>query len=112
MKSIFFILLFSTLLAKPPSQNATLNAISPDNNNKKHGTLQNSLDNWLQNDWEPTQKKIEEKKSTPKKSQESNESFKLQTYVDRWEAYNKEKTKEPKKASHVEKLKTLPVIGK
>ena len=96
------------LIAKPPSQNSALNAVSPSGTHA-NGSMQNAFDDWLKDDWEPTQKKIQEKE----KKKESNSSrFKLQNYVDKWEKYNKEKALEPKKASHKEMLDTLPVIGK
>ena len=119
MKSIFLVLIFIiTLLAQVPSQNRALNSISPNFTIKKHDTnLQKSLDTWLKDDWEPTQKKIDsDKKALQEKEKEkekdNNSSFKLQTYVDKWSEYNKEKAKEPKKASHIEMLNALPAIGK
>ena len=104
-----------TLLAQAPSQNSALKDISPSGTEKKsNSAMQNSLDNWLKEDWEPTQKKIEaEEKVSHVEGKENNDSnFKLQTYVNKWEKYNKKKAKEPKKASHAEMLNTLRVIGK
>lgn len=47
---------------------------------------------------------------------EDNEPFTLQKYVDKWKSYldKKEKLNEgkPKEASHIEMMKTLPVVGK
>jgi hypothetical protein len=115
MKSIFLVLIFIiTLLAQPPSQNGALNSISPSSHTKEHdNSLQKSLDSWLKDDWEPAQKKVKsEKKVLHVKEKEDNSTFKLQTYVDKWSQYNKEKASEPKKPSHVEMINSLPAIGK
>jgi hypothetical protein len=111
MKKIFTLGLCSiALMAQPPSQNSALNAISPDSNYKHKNTkMQNSLDSWLEDEWKPTQEK--EEKVTKNEKKEDNSSFKLQNYVDKWSAYNKEKEKEPKKESHLDKINSLPVIG-
>ncbi len=104
MKIIFIVLVsFITLIAESPSKNSALNTISPTNSSKKSDyALQKSLDNWLKNDWEKKELHVE-KNST---------DFKLQDYVDKWVIYNRQKASEPKKASHVKMLNSLPVIGK
>jgi hypoxanthine phosphoribosyltransferase len=109
MKKIILALTFIvSLYAQTPSQNSALNSISPSSTEKKsNGAVQKSLDSWFKKDWEPTQKKIE-----VKEKENNDSSFKLQTYVNKWEKYNKERASQPKKASHVEMLHTLPVIGK
>ncbi|MEA1919434.1 MAG: hypothetical protein U9N52_06290 [Campylobacterota bacterium] len=118
MKNLIYtsLLLANTLLfAQTPSQNSQLNAVSPSKASQKSDAyLQKSLDSWFQEDWEPAQKKsASEKEALHVKKKESNEShFKLQNYVKKWEDYNKQKASEPKKASHVEMLNTLPAIGK
>lgn len=124
MKTVIFtstLLLNALLYAQAPSQNPQLNAISPSGTAKKEGLMQNSLDSWLENDWEPTQEKLDKKEkahsSASAKPLEHNatqeeDPFKMQTYVDKWKRYNKEKENEPKSPSHVEKINALPAIGK
>jgi hypothetical protein len=125
MKTIIFIstmLLNALLCAQTPSQNPQLNAISPSGTSKKsEGFMQNSLDTWLQNDWEPTQEKLDSEEKVLSTSIEKplelnatqeESPFKLQTYVDKWKRYNKEREKAPKSPSHVEKINALPAIGK
>lgn len=47
---------------------------------------------------------------------EDNTPFTLQKYVDRWKTYHEAKAKmnegKPKEPSHVEMMKSLPVVGK
>ena len=47
---------------------------------------------------------------------EDNTPFTLQKYVDKWKVYHENKAKmnegKPKEPSHIEKMKSLPVIGK
>lgn len=125
MKTVIFtaiVLLNALLYAQTPSQNPELNTISPSGTSQKsEGFMQHSLDTWLHNDWEPTQKKADNDEkmhsSSSAKSLEHNttqeeDPFKLQTYVDKWKRYHKEKEKEPKSPSHVEKINALPAIGK
>ena len=111
MRTVSVLLIFViSLMAKPPSQNRALNSISPSNNAEKKGTLQNSLDSWLKDDWEPTQK--ETKKESLHVKEDDNSSFKLQNYVDKWKRYSEKKASKPKKPSHVEMINSLPVIGR
>ena len=119
-----------------PSQNSALNSISKSTAaTDKKGAMQNSLDNWLSTDWEPTvskdpkiqkkyMKKVEER-STKEKSQNSDtesisktnyvekedKPFTLQEYVDKAEAYMKAKPNDYEH-SNVKKVESLPVIGK
>ena len=124
----------------PPSQNNALNSISNSNAAKeKKGIMQESLDSWLQDDWLPTIQKDKnirkkymkvEKKESPQtqliESQETNKTkespattyvektdkaFTLQEYVDKAEAYMKEKPNNYEE-SNVKKLESLPAIGK
>ncbi len=116
MKSILLSsTLVFTLFAQAPSQNSALKSISPSGSQKNTpSAIQNSLDSWLRDDWEPAQKKNQEKEKSlhVKEKEKNSSSFKLQSYVNKWEKYNKEKASEPKKPSHVEMINSLPAIGK
>lgn len=99
-----------------PSQNSSLNAVSPNTaSQSKGGAMQSSLDSWLKEDWMPNS--VTPSSSDLIRGSISNEKpFTLQSYADKWKAYheNKEKMDEgkPKEASHVETLQKMPVIGK
>jgi hypothetical protein len=119
-----------------PSQNSALNNISKSSAAKeKKGAMQNTLDNWLHDTWEPTvskdpeiqkkyMKKVE-KTSTKEKSHNSDSQnisktnyvekedkpFTLQEYVDKAKAYMKAKPNDYEH-SNVKKVESLPVIGK
>ena len=113
-----------------PSQNSSLNAVSPNTATaSKGGAMQNSLDSWLKEDWIPNSKakitttssSTSEGSSTASASTDTTvvtdeKPFKLQDYADKWKVYheNKEKMNEgkPKEASHIETLQNMPVIGK
>ena len=90
------------------TKNEALNKVSPINQNRNDGTMQKSLDKWLETDWTPTVQKDEKIKKV-----DANESrnFTLQEYVDKAVAYSKNKpaSTEP---SNVEQLNKMPVIGK
>lgn len=98
-----------------PSQNSSLNAVSPNTaSQSKGGAIQSSLDSWLKEDWMPNS--VTPSSSDLIRGSISNEEpFTLQSYADKWKAYheNKEKMDEgkPKEASHVETLQKMPVIG-
>lgn len=99
-----------------PSQNSSLQAVSPNTATaSKGGAMQSSLDSWLKEDWMPNS--VTPSSSDSIRGSISNEEpFILQSYADKWKAYheNKEKMNEgkPKEASHVETLQKMPVIGK
>jgi hypothetical protein len=113
-----------------PSQNSSLNAISPNTAAaSKGGAMQSSLDSWLKEDWIPNSKVTAATTSssvpqgTPSASNTTDTTvvtdekpFTLQSYADKWKVYheNKEKMNEgkPKEASHIETLQKMPVIGK
>jgi oligoribonuclease NrnB/cAMP/cGMP phosphodiesterase (DHH superfamily) len=113
-----------------PSQNSSLNAVSPNTAAaSKGGAMQNSLDLWLKEDWVPNSTAEEQastsslaegtfKVSTSKETVvvTDEKPFTLQSYADKWKVYheNKEKMNEgkPKEASHIETLQNMPVIGK
>ncbi|MFT7861116.1 MAG: hypothetical protein ABXS93_09330 [Sulfurimonas sp.] len=113
-----------------PTQNNELNSVSPTSSNKKAGLMQNSLDNWLKNDWEPTveqdptiQKKymkeeaveVKEQNNTAKQevkyTEKEDKPFTLQEYVDKAAAYQKAKPNDYNN-SNVKKMESLPAIGK
>ena len=97
-----------------PSQNSSLNAVSPNTaSQSKGGAMQSSLDSWLKEDWIPNS--VTPSSSDSIRGSISNEEpFTLQSYADKWKAYheNKEKMNEgkPKEASHIETLQNMPVI--
>jgi len=109
-----------------PSQNSALNSISP-TKEKTDGWMQNSLDSWLKDDWEPkvsNDKKIQEKYMETKIIRDANGSsekvefvekddkgFTLQEYVDKIKAYVDSKKDDKKEESHADKMKSMPVIG-
>lgn len=113
-----------------PSQNESLNVISPSGKQQKAGAMQHSLDSWLKDDWEPTVKKdetirkkymkekvVETEKTNGKKKtkvvyeEDNNKSFTLQEYVDKAAAYRKAHPNDYEH-SNVKKLEAMPVIGK
>lgn len=126
----------------PPSQNSSLNTVSPNTAAaSKGGAMQSSLDSWLKEDWMPNsvtpsssdsirgsisneeldsrlhgndKKEITTNSVASKPANEK--PFTLQGYADKWKAYheNKEKMNEgkPKEASHIDAVNALPVIGK
>ena len=138
MRLTLLIMISSLLLAGcatnatvSPSQNSSLNTLSPNTAaQSKGGAMQNSLDSWLKEDWMPnnTAKSSTAQSSAPKADSSASIStdttvvtnekklFTLQSYADKWKAYheNKEKMDEgkPKEPSHIETLQNMPVIGK
>ena len=69
--------------------------------------MQQSLDNWLKNDWTPTVEKDEKIKEI---NEDKERSFTLQEYVDKAVIYSNESNSSTEK-SHVEEMKSLPAIG-
>lgn len=111
-----------------PSQNCSLNAVSPSTSSHQSGAMQQALDNWLKEEWIPatnttpivtTIKNEDDTVTTttqPVTSEsEKEEPFTLQRLADKWKVYheNKAKMKEgkPQEPSHAESLKAIPVIG-
>lgn len=107
----------------PPSQNSTLQSVSPSTTAvSKGGAMQRGLDGWLKEEWVPlTASNVSPKENTTAPSTtisettEENTSFSLQHYADKWKTYHENKNKmnegKPKEASNIEKLEKLPVIG-
>lgn len=114
----------------PPSQNPSLQAVSPNTAAaSKGGAMQSSLDSWLKEDWIPNSTTgvstapASLSKGNPAATTSTDtvvvsdeKPFTLQGYADKWKAYheNKEKMNEgkPKEASHIDAVNALPVIGK
>jgi len=98
-----------------PSQNPSLNAVSPSvtATSQSDGAMQKSLDTWTEEEWTP---KTEGNSTVQEMHEDDNSSFTLQKYVDKAGVYLDEKEKEeagkPKQPSHVEKMESMPVIGK
>ena len=90
-----------------PSQNPQLNNISG-YKVQKRGYLQEHLDKWFRDEWDPTVKKVDE---TYKKNKQVNNRFTLQEYVDKAVLYHKKHPLD-ENASYYNKLNHLPVIGK
>jgi hypothetical protein len=114
-----------------PSQNGTLNALSPSVTAvSEGGMMQHSLDSWLKEEWSPMTTPPEPIVQTKTQSDTNlsttpvsavatptdEEPFTLQKYVDKWKMYHENKSKaeetQPKEPSHTESLKNMPVIGK
>lgn len=90
-----------------PSQNRALNEISPNMQSKNSGHMQHALDNWLKSDWTPS---VEKDESIKKKNEDESRDFKIQEYVDKMAAYNKEHNSSDTH-SHKKKISSMPVIG-
>lgn len=91
-----------------PTKNEALNKVSPLNQNRPDGSMQKSLDHWLETDWTPTVQKDEKIK---KVDANENRNFTLQEYVDKAVTYSKNKPNS-NESSGVNNLSKLPVIGK
>ncbi len=76
------------------------------------GSLQKSLDTWIEKEWEPA---FKDNKEQELKDEKAKESFNLQHYIDKAKIYmdkkEEEKLGKPQEPSHHEKMKKLPVIG-
>lgn len=105
-------LLFLTSCSKVgganPSQNEALKSISGVQEKKESGSMQKSLDSWLEKTWTPSIQKDENMK---KIDENKERDFKLQEYVDKMNIYNKENNSSSDN-SHAKKLDSLPVIGR
>jgi len=98
-----------------PSQNPSLNAVSPSVTaaSEGDGDMQKGLDTWTEEEWTP---KTEGNRTAQEINEDDNSTFTLQKYVNKTGVYLDEKEKEkagkPKQPSHVEKMESMPVIGK
>lgn len=136
-----------------PSQNSSLNAVSPSGTaTSQGGVMQRSLDSWLKEEWTPLTTNVPTVKTvtapdgtvvqtkteatqvvttttTPEGkifttteatamiAQPVDETpFTLQKYADKWKAYHQNQAKlnegKQKETSNVEKLESMPAIGK
>ena len=127
--ALFVISLLIGCTSKPlvsPSQNNELSNITNSNKTLKNGYMQNSLNSWLKNDWEPTihiKEKKEIQENTPVivkedviiekniKVKKESDSFTLQKYVDKASIYMKANETD-KNNAHYKKIGSLPAIGK
>lgn len=96
-------------VSKTPDKSLRMNGITETSITKKSYFMQNLLDDWLENDWEPTVKKDEEIQK--KYEDNKTKSFTLQEYVDKIGAYQKAKPNDYN-TSHQHQMDALPVIGK
>lgn len=134
-----------------PSQNTSLNAVSPSGTaTSQGGAMQRSLDSWLKEEWTPITAPTVTTKTAPDGTtiqtktdatqivttttapdgkvvtttaavsavaQPADETpFTLQKYADKWKVYHENKAKmnegKPKEVSNVQKMESMPVIGK
>lgn len=112
----------------PPSQNSSLQAVSPNTAAASEGgAMQRSLDAWLKEKWTPltAPKAVQQSKENTSKSvevastaskAEDEKPFTLQNFADKWKVYHENEAKmnegKPKEASHIDAVNALPVIGK
>ena len=114
------LLIFSGCVTTPtvaPSQNSELLNISPNKTaTTSGGAMQNALDRWLKEEWEPLTRSTPDEQNSSASEKGAATSSGLQKYVDKWKVYhdNKEKidASKPKEISNIEKLESMPVIGK
>ncbi len=127
--------------APTPTKNTALSSVSPTSATKDGGFMQHSLDGWLKDDWTPTVEKdptirkkymkAEKQESVSKSNtlegstedsassieqkttyvEDKDRNFTLQEYVDKAGAYMKAHEND-KTESNVQKMNSLPVIGK
>lgn len=112
-----------------PSQNKALNSISPSttasDEHEEHRYMQKNTNAWIENEWEPltegntTTTKEDNLTTVPENNMTSSDDINstgLQYYVDKAEIYfeNKEKrdANKTKAPSHVDKINSMPGIGK
>jgi len=124
-----------------PTKNKALSSVSPTSATKDGGFMQHGLDNWLKDDWTPTVEKdptirkkymkAEKQESVSKSNtledatesstssieqettyvEDKERNFTLQEYVDKAGAYMKAHENDNIE-SNVEKMNSMPVIGK
>lgn len=131
-----------------PSQNQALNSVAG-KKEKQSGYMQQALDNWLKNEWEPVVtgaeaptgetrvklvpnedgsaklvesetgvvlkelsiEQVEKQKEVQSKYKQEDRAFTLQEYVDKMSVYNSTHVTDEEN-SHVNKISSMPVIGK
>ena len=97
----------SSKVIENPSQNSALNNVSS-SHKEKGGSMQESLDNWLEKEWTPAVEKSEEIKE---KNVDKSRDFTIQEYVDKATVYISENNNTYEN-SHGKKISSMPVIGK
>ncbi len=107
--SLFLLSACSIQTTASPSQNSALNTISTSTADTQKGSLQKTLDDFLENDWDKTMQK--DKKIQKKYSKKKERNFTLQEYVDKATAYKKAHPSDYEH-SNVHKLESMPIIGK
>lgn len=114
-----------------PSQNTKLQTVSPNSAEVgEDGPMQRALDRWLKEEWTPLTegekvtttktmpdgKVVVEEKTIEVSKADTNETFTLQKFVDKWKVYQENKEKmnagKPKDPSHIDMLNRMPLIGK
>lgn len=105
----------SALKEGPGAGIAWSSTYKQDKKTKGKGAMQQSLDSWLEEEWNPT---FENDAEQAKKEEAAKKHFTLQHYYDKRIKYlesEEEKQKasgKPKEPAHYEKMESLPVIGK
>jgi hypothetical protein len=103
----------SALKEGPGSDIAWSSTYKKNKSTEGKGALQQSLDTWTKEEWEPA---FEGDLNQTEKDKAANEHFTIQHYVDKAGKYFDKKEEEnagkPKEPAHYEKLESLPVIGK
>jgi len=103
----------SALKEGPGADIAWSSTYKQDKKTGGQGALQQSLDTWTKEEWEPA---FEGDVNQSEQDKAANEHFNLQHYFDKVEKYMDKKEEEnagkPKEPSHYEKMESLPVIGK
>ncbi len=106
----------NTALKKGPGADiAWSSTYKKDKRTERKGAMQESLDRWMEEEWNPT---FENDAEQAKKDEDANKHFTLQHYYDKRIKYlesEEEKQKasgKPKEPAHYEKMESLPVIGR
>jgi len=101
---------------KNPAADVAWSSVSKrDVHNKGNGSMQNSLDTWTKEEWDPS---FEGDAEQVKKDENASDHFTLQHYMDKRQKYLKkdkekwEKSGKKKPEANYEKMERLPVIGK
>ena len=91
-----------------PTKNKALTKVSPLNDGRADGTVQKSLDSWLETVWTPS---VDKNETIKKIDENTSRNFTIQEYIDKAGVYikNQPKSDEP---SMKEQMDKMPVIGK
>lgn len=105
----------SALKKGPGTDIAWSSTYKQDKKTEGKGAMQQSLDTWLEEEWNPT---FENDPEQAKQEESANKHFTLQHYYDKRIKYleseeeKQEASGKPKEPAHYEKMESLPVIGK